>query len=258
MATGIHDWTRVTAGIYHHFHHEWISAIQRELNAHLPPDHYALAEQIAGGLGPDVLTLETGGPTFEEFAYESAGDSGEVASSDNGVAVAAAPPHVMYTLDAEPGLLLRRKNRVVIRHSSDHRVVAVIEIVSPGNKNKQQALVAFVQKAYDFVMAGVHLLIIDVLPPGPRDPQGIHPAIWSAFGDDAFTLPSNQQLTLAAYSAGELPRAYVQPVGVGEMLPEMPVFLQPEIYIPLQLQPTYEAAFAGVPKIWQQQLEPES
>ena len=56
----IHDWTRVGAGIFHHFHHEWISAISRALNAGLlPPDYYALAEQVAGGRGPDVLALET-------------------------------------------------------------------------------------------------------------------------------------------------------------------------------------------------------
>jgi hypothetical protein len=55
----VHDWTRVTAGIFHDFHHEWISAIKRALNSGLlPPGYYALAEQIAGGMGPDVLTLE--------------------------------------------------------------------------------------------------------------------------------------------------------------------------------------------------------
>ena len=28
----MHDWTRVLAGIFHHFHHEWISEIARSLN----------------------------------------------------------------------------------------------------------------------------------------------------------------------------------------------------------------------------------
>ena len=55
----IHDWTRVNAGIFHHFHHGWIEEIARGLNSGLlPADYYALAEQIAGGFGPDVLTLE--------------------------------------------------------------------------------------------------------------------------------------------------------------------------------------------------------
>ncbi|HZY90973.1 MAG TPA: DUF4058 domain-containing protein, partial [Gemmataceae bacterium] len=55
----IHDWTRVEAGIYHAFHHRWISAISDVLNAGvLPKDYYALPEQVAAGLGPDVLTLQ--------------------------------------------------------------------------------------------------------------------------------------------------------------------------------------------------------
>ena len=54
----IHDWTRVSAGIFHHFHQQWISAISNALNRGiLPPEYYALEEQIAGGFGPDVLVL---------------------------------------------------------------------------------------------------------------------------------------------------------------------------------------------------------
>ena len=40
----IHDWTKVDAGIFHHFHHAWIDEIQRVLNHGLLPDeYYALA-----------------------------------------------------------------------------------------------------------------------------------------------------------------------------------------------------------------------
>ena len=55
----MHDWTKVEAGIFHHFHHYWISAISEQLNGQLPSDYYALAEQFAGGFGPDVLTLQS-------------------------------------------------------------------------------------------------------------------------------------------------------------------------------------------------------
>jgi hypothetical protein len=53
----VHDWTRVEAGIFHDFHHEWISTIRRALNDELlPAEYYALAEQQAAGFGPNVLT----------------------------------------------------------------------------------------------------------------------------------------------------------------------------------------------------------
>ena len=41
----MHDWKRVEAGIFHAFHHEWISEISRALNRGLlPDDMYALPE----------------------------------------------------------------------------------------------------------------------------------------------------------------------------------------------------------------------
>ncbi len=61
----IHDWTRVTAVTFHHFHQTWRVELSRALNSgRLPAGFYALAEQIAGGLGPDVLALE--GPVMDE------------------------------------------------------------------------------------------------------------------------------------------------------------------------------------------------
>src|SRR5260370_16723944 len=55
----IHDWTRVDAGIFHAFHHDWITELARALNRGLlPADYYALPEQHAAGFGPDVLTFQ--------------------------------------------------------------------------------------------------------------------------------------------------------------------------------------------------------
>lgn len=49
----IHDWTSVEAGIFHAFHHDWITEISRALNhGLLPSDYYALPEQIAYALPP--------------------------------------------------------------------------------------------------------------------------------------------------------------------------------------------------------------
>src|SRR5438477_623457 len=75
-------------------------------------------------------------------------------------------------LDAE------KANAVVVRHRSNHEVIAMIEIVSPGNKNSRREFDAFVEKADEILKAGIHLLIVDLFSPGPRDPQGIHRAIW--------------------------------------------------------------------------------
>lgn len=249
----IHDWTRVIPGIFHDFHHEWISTMKRALNSgRLPPDYYALAEQIAGGLGPDVLTLERSNP---QSAQSDSNGLSEMRTSDHGgIALATTPPKVRFTATAEAELYARKRARIAIRHSSDDRVVAVIEIVSLGNKASQRALRSFVAKAVELLDAGVHLLLIDLFPPGPRDLQGIHGVIWSEIADSEFRLPADQPLTLVAYSAGELKRAFVEPVAVGQALPEMPLFLEADRYILVPLEPTYQAAFDAVPKRWRDEL----
>ena len=61
----------------------------------------------------------------------------------------------------------RMANRILIRHPLGH-VVAVVEIVSPGNKDSRHSLRSFVEKAVTILRGGVHLLIIDLFP--PRDP----------------------------------------------------------------------------------------
>jgi hypothetical protein len=249
----IHDWTRVEAGIFHDFHHEWISTLKHALNdGVLPPTYYALAEQTAGGLHPDVLALERTRP-----GDSSAGnDSPEASARNGGIALATVPPRVRFTASAELEVYARKRNRIAIRHVSDDRVIALLEIVSPGNKASRHALRAFVEKALEFLEAGIHLLVLDLFPPGPRDPQGIHAALWSEILDDGFQLPPDKPLTLASYSAGYVKRAFVEPVAVGDELPPMPLFLEAEVYVSVPLEATYQAAFAAVPKRWRDVLGP--
>jgi hypothetical protein len=243
----IHDWTRVTAGTFHAFHLAWIAEIQISLNAGiLPSDYYAQAEQIAGPLGPDVLTLQTPDVPTNGAAGGSSG---------GGVGVAAAPPQARWSASIEMNEYSRRRRTLVIRHSSGDRIVALIEIVSPGNKSSQHALWSFVEKALEALYQGYHLLVVDLFPPGPRDPQGIHGAIWDALGETGFELPPGEPLTLAAYSAGSAKTAYVEPTAVGHELIDMPLFLEPETYVNVPLEATYQAAYRGVPRRWRQVLE---
>lgn len=244
----VHDWTRVEAGIFHDFHHEWISTIKHALNRGLlPPSYYALAEQIAGGYGPDVLRLE--GPT------ESAGDMACDSNTNTGVALATAQPKVTYRAKTEADIYAAKANRVVVRHVSDHRVIAVVEIVSPGNKRTRPALRTFVEKAAELLRGGVHLLVIDLFPPSPRDPQGIHRAIWTELDECDFVLPNDRPLTLASYIGGPSQEAFIEPIARGGALAEMPLFLSAQTYVLVPLEATYQPAWQAVPEVWKKALE---
>ncbi len=248
----IHDWTQVKPGIFHDFHHEWISAIKRALNRGLlPTGYYAMAEQVAGGLGPDVLTLEAPSPwppAPEPTNSEGEGEAG-------GVAVAKSPPKVRFhrVLD-EAAAYAKRAKAVVVRHSSDHRVVAVVELVSPGNKASQYALASFVEKVRELLASGIHLLILDLFPPGPRDPEGLHRVIWEGGLDAEIALPADEPLSCMAYTGGLIPEVFLEPVAVGKPLPEMPLFLSPRVYVPVPLEATYQDAFNAVPAYWRDVL----
>lgn len=240
------DWTRVDAGVFHSFHGAWIGELGKALNSGLlPPEYYVLGEQIAGSLGPDVLTLRVP-------KDEGNGATRELAGA---VAVTEAPPQVQVTMRAEVDEYVLKQRTVVIRHVSTHRIIALVEIVSSGNKDSRHAFVAFLDKAISALAHGIHLLIIDLFPPTSRDPQGIHAAIWERLTEEAYVPPADKPLTLVAYSAGVVKTAYVEPLAVGDSLPQMPLFLDPEQYINVPLEATYRDAYRGVPHYYREILE---
>lgn len=220
----VHDWSRVDANAFHHFHQVWTVAICDALNAKLlPPGYAALVEQHTPGIVPNVLTLERRG-------------------SANPMAV-----------------LAGRANRIAIHHRLGD-IVCILEVVSPGNKSGRAALRTFIAKALDSLQQGVHLLIIDVLPPTPRDPQGMHKAIWGEIDEEPFELPPDKPFTLAAYVAGDMlagfeTTAYVEMIGVGNTLPDMPAYLDRNSYVPVPLEATYQTAWATCPAILREWVE---
>ncbi len=181
----IHDWTRVDAELFHAFHHGWIEELARALNRGvLPGDYFALAEQNIRGPIPDVLTLKL------------AAGKGEPAESDGGIAVAARTPRTRLTRRAEADSYVRKASHITVRHRHG-KVIAVIEIIAPGNKASQAEFRTLVEQSADLIRQGIHLLVIDLFPPTRRDPQGIHKAIWDQFAEEDLALPADKRLTLA-------------------------------------------------------------
>ncbi len=222
----IHDWTRVPSGLFHHFHQSWAVELARCLNRddHLPEGCSALVER----------RVEARTPSPRLSRPLSAG-------------VSLAKPVTSFVYHAPLDPYADRANRIVIRHHLG-RTIAVIEIVSPGNKDSKRSLREFVDKTVDFLRAGIHVLVVDIFPPTPRDPSGIHKAIWDEMHAEEFTLPPGQDRTLVAYEVGDVRIAYVEPVGVGEALPDMPLFLTNDFHVMVPLEPTYRATWDAAPE----------
>ncbi len=236
----IHDWTRLEPGDFHDFHQCWVVEISNTLNGGLlPPDYMAMLEQVTGRPIPDVVTPHSHAPQ---------GDPG-------GIAIATAPPTARVIAKFERINYAKRADRVVIRHGRG-KVVAIIEIMSPGNKDSRNAIRTFVEKAADILNQGVNLLVVDLFPPTPRDPLGIRKAIWDKFGDEPFEAPPGKSLTVAPYIGGDLPTACVESVGLGDPLPTSPIFLSDTRYIPAPLEATYVRAWAMLPTMLKEVIDP--
>lgn len=245
----IHDWSRVEAGIFHDFHHAWIEEIKRELNAGcLPNDYYAMAEQHAAGFGPDVLTLQENRSADDEGVRPTTSSTGEHT-------LVVDTPEVHITAETDMEFYRRKQNTVVVRHVSGDRVVAMVEVVSKGNKSSRHGMRSFVEKAATLLDERIHLLLLDLHQPGPHDPHGIHGAIWVEISGQEYTPPPDKRLTLAAYESALTVRAYVEPLAVGDVLTEMPLFLEPGAHVRLPLEVVYQRAFDALPRRWRTVLE---
>lgn len=282
----VHDWSRVRAGKFHHFHNSWIYKISDRLNGGiLPPGFYAAGEQVVGSVEPDVLAFrDRGSPARVEWR-ESAG----------ALAVSEQPPRVHHVVEGEQAVYLRKQDKVVIRASEGDRIVALIEVLSRGNKESRHEMDRLLRKVASALDLGYHMLIVDLHPPGSFDRHGIHGAVWehlfgslpgavgsaeghgfaegfgsaevsgsaavpgasedsrhtSASGDPSPEAPSR---TLVSYRAGSPVTAYVEPLNVGDELPDMPLFLDQGWYVNAPLEETYVATWSGFPEPWKREM----
>ena len=140
----IHDWTRVPAGLYHHFHQDWSIEIARQLNKGvLPKGFSALVEQRNGPWESDVLTVESRSHS-------------KLPNDANGVNTQTlARPAARIIRTSKLDHYSRRANRIVVKHHLG-RTVAVIEIISPGNKHSKSAIHEFVEKTVEYLRGGVN------------------------------------------------------------------------------------------------------
>jgi len=233
----MHDWSKVKPRTYHNFHYRWIASIMDQLNAGILPEGcFAMAEQVIGGPEPDVVTLKSA----DGLPPASGGVRGMALAEPK------AKPATSVVMTADVDRYARKANRIVVRHELG-QVLAIIELVSPGNKDSMHAIRSLVEKLAQLLFDGINLLVVDPLPPTPRDPQGTHALIWNEVTDQPFELPADRPLTIAAYQAEPIKTAWVEPIAVGSPLPVMPLFLQGDFYVDLPLEASYQETWNALP-----------
>jgi hypothetical protein len=167
----------VDAGIFHDFHCAWITELRNMLNQGLLPQDYYALAELV----PDGL------------------------------------PNATLTERTEIEVYARKQQALALRQSSQHRKVALIEVLSAGNKSNRHTLAALVDRVSEALTRGTHLLLVDLHCPSPRDPQGIHSVIWQELAGKVHEQPEGKPLTLVAYLASSEITAYLEPLSIGDV-----------------------------------------
>ena len=230
----IHDWSKAPPGVFHHFHGAWLFELAGQLNdGVLPPGYYALGEQVLGGVIPDVLTFEQRGQPRERPPAEST--TREPA------------PTATLTASAEMPEIAPAARVLTVRQTGQDRVVAVLEIVSPGNKKEASEFGALIDKTVALLAKGIHVVVVDLHRPGPYDPHGIANVVWEKLGQPWLVADARHPLAVASFAAGRTVRVYLEPLAVGDALPDMPMFLAAGQHVRLPLERSYRSTFHRLP-----------
>lgn len=241
----IHDWTRAD-DLHHSFLLGWVCDLSRRLtNGGLPPHHYALIETLE--LRPPAGFVELPEP---EGPYKPR-------RCDDGPAryVDEHPPAAHFRVTDD-----RRQYacKAVTVRGEFHQPVAAVLFPTRQDKETPYRLDALVRLAVGALTRGIHLLVVDLFPPSLADPHGIHKAIWDRVRDEPFPLTPGKPLSVAAYDAGggDGPTAYVEPLAVGDPLPDAPLFLRPGVYVPCPLEASYMQAWDVFPAAVKGEVNP--
>ena len=226
------------------FHANWATKMVDHLNGDRLSDKYKAqsARHFGAQIEADVATLERNdrGSLFDL----SNGGNGGVATT----ATVYSPPaaELSATVEFDDPDVFEVK---IYRGSGGWELVAAIELVSEANKDREENRRAFAVKCASYLQKGVSLTVVDTVTTYSAD---LHDGLCDLIGEAEklrWTSPSG--LSVMVYRATRLTGAagpslgldvYAYPVGIGQELPTVPLWLGRDLAVPLELELTYARA----------------
>jgi hypothetical protein len=215
------------------FHVNWAGAIADALNESLLPEGY-FAEEHAH-LGPFV-EIDVATYTDSETSAERAGGT---ATLPIRAWAPPAPPLVV------PAAFPDAFEVLVFESEGGSRLVAAIELVSPGNKDRDGQRQAFAIKCASYLCRGISLIVIDIVTSRRAN---LHNEIMRLLGHgEQFTLSAETDLYAVAYrpivrELREQIEIWPSLLEIGNTLPLLPLALNAELCLPIDLEASYAAA----------------
>jgi hypothetical protein len=131
----------------------------------------------------------------------------------------------------------------------------MIEIVSAGNEDDPADVGSLIEKTVVALSKGIHVVLIDLHPPGAFDRHGLHNLVWGELGQESVDLPPERPLQVVSYLSHGKVSSFIEPLAVGDRLPEAPLFLDNGDFVSLPLEATYMASFASLPAHLREEVE---
>ena len=192
----------IESSLWSSFHTRLIVAILDQLNPRLPTRYIASNDLYVWRVDNDERIL-----LGEPDVYVSDRDPSIASGSTS---LLEAP--VVTVL---PGIV-RKQRYIEIFDKESHRVVTVIEILSPANKTTGENGRAYRMKREEYLSSGVSLVEIDLLRSGHRPPLGE-------------PVPVIPDYYILVHRGWEESRLGIWPVSVRDPLPPVPIPLDPDV-----------------------------
>ena len=224
-------------GSWEGFHGGWPMTMVMDLCKSLP-EQYTAEPRVHLGKNFEVVVC----------TFDVEGKTGfESNSSEASPATATwAPPEPTLTLELDPTEIYEYEV-LIFDQQRGRELVAAIELVSPGNKDRGAKRDMFLAKCLDYVAGGACVVVVDVIT---ERRANLHNEIVARLGADALTLPEEAHLYAATYRPIIRKKkmnvdVWVNPLQIGEVLPTMPLRVVAGLFVPVELEDTYVAACRG-------------
>ncbi|MBY0525659.1 MAG: DUF4058 family protein [Gemmataceae bacterium] len=212
------------------FHATWCSVLADHLNRDILPLGYIALEQVHRGA---AIEIDVG-----TFAHENirASDGNGTTAVARTVWVPTSPPRVL------PAAFPERFAVEVLSTEGGRTLVAAIELVSPGNKDRESKRRLFAAKCATYLARGAGLVIVDLV----TSRQGnLHNELIDLLNlEPTVRMPAAASQYAVAYrplhrDGSDVIDTWPIPLTVGQPLPTVPLSLSAEFCVALDLEAAY-------------------
>jgi hypothetical protein len=216
------------------FHGRWAAAMADALNETLPQEYFAEFQVTLG------TRVEVDVATFTEGTVPPAPGPGAAATAVQTRLWTPPTPVAVF-----PALFPDDFAVHVFRSTAGPTLVAAIELVSPGNKDRPEARRAFAVKCAAYLQRGIGLIVVDIVT---LRHANLHDELMALLGHtEAFTFPTPTPLYATAYRPAHREERneidlWRESLAVGGSLPTLPLAVRGLGCLPINLEGTYTEA----------------